>query len=49
MKLPKIAIRTNIFTHILLIVTTVVIVLSGVQYYFSKVLAETATQKSFIR
>lgn len=47
MKLPKIAIRTNIFTHILLIVTTVVIVLSGVQYYFSKALAETATQKSF--
>lgn len=47
MRLPKIRIRTNILTHILLIVLSITVVLSGVQYYFSKEMAYTATERSF--
>ena len=47
MSLPKISIRTNISTYILLIVTTVVLVLSGLQYYFSLKLANEATENTF--
>ena len=47
MKLPKITIRTNILTYILLIVTAVALLLSGVQYYFSKQMAFSATEKAF--
>ncbi len=47
MRLPKIKIRTNILTHILLIVISITVVLSGVQYYFSKEMAFTATERSF--
>ncbi len=47
MQRPKIRIRTNILTHILLIVTSITAVLSGVQYYFSKEMAYTATERSF--
>ena len=47
MSLPKISIRTNISTYILLIVTTVVLVLSGLQYYFSLKMAEEATENTF--
>ncbi len=47
MKLPKITIRTNILTYILLIVSSVALMLSGVQYYFSKQLAFSATEKAF--
>ncbi len=47
MKLPKITIRTNILTYILLIVTSVMLVLSGLQYYFSKQMAFSATEKAF--
>ncbi len=47
MKLPNITIRTNILTYIILIVTSVVFLLSGLQYYFSKQMAFTATEKAF--
>ena len=47
MKLPNITIRTNILTYILLIVTSVALILSGLQYYFSKQMAFTATEKAF--
>lgn len=47
MLLPKITIRTNILTYILAIVTSVALMLSGVQYYFSKQMAFSATEKAF--
>jgi len=47
MKLPNITIRTNILTYILLIVSSVALLLSGLQYYFSKQMAFTATEKTF--
>ncbi|MEN8147852.1 MAG: HD domain-containing phosphohydrolase [Campylobacterota bacterium] len=47
MKLPKITIRTNILTYILLIVSSVALLLSGVQYYFSKQMAFSATERAF--
>jgi hypothetical protein len=34
--MPKITIRTDILTYILLIVTLVSLIFSGVQYYFSR-------------
>ncbi len=49
MLLPKITIRTNILTYILLIVTSVALMLSGVQYYFSKQMAFSATEKTFFQ
>ena len=47
MLFPKITIRTNILTYILLIVTSIMLVLSGVQYYFSKQMALSATERAF--
>ena len=47
MQLPKISIRTNILTYILLIVTAIALLLSGVQYYFSKQMAFAATERAF--
>lgn len=47
MKLPKITIRTNILTYILIIVSSVALLLSGVQYYFSKQMAFSATERAF--
>ncbi|MGB5964535.1 MAG: HD domain-containing phosphohydrolase [Sulfurimonadaceae bacterium] len=45
--MPKITIRTNILTYILLIVSSVALLLSGVQYYFSKQMAFAATERAF--
>ena len=47
MFLSKISIRTNILTHILILVASVAFVLSALQYYFSLNLANTATENSF--
>ncbi len=47
MKLPNMTIRKNILIYILLIVTSITLLLSGMQYYFSKQMAFTATEKAF--
>lgn len=47
MKLPKVTIRTNILSYILFIVSSISFLLSGMQYYFSKQMAHSATEKAF--
>jgi len=45
--MPKVSIRVHIFSYIFLLVLLLVILFSGLQYYFSKQLSLEATQKSF--
>jgi len=47
MLFSKISIRTNILTHILILVTAVALVLSALQYYFSLKMAHAATENTF--
>ena len=49
MLFSKISIRTNILTHILILVTTIALVLSALQYYFSLKMAYAATENTFMQ
>ena len=45
--MPKVTIRVHIFSYITVLVTLLVLLFAGMQYYFSKEMALEATQKSF--
>ena len=45
--MPKVSLRVHIFSYIIILLTLIVLIISGVQYYFSKQLALKATKQNF--